>query len=60
MCIPPINESSKEHFLFLKEIAKENHLKYLSMGMSGDYKEAVNLDSTHIRVGTFLFGARNV
>ena len=35
-------------------------LKTISMGMSGDYKEAVNLNSTHIRVGTFLFGARNV
>ena len=31
----------------------------LSMGMSGDYKIAIEAGSTHIRVGSALFGARN-
>ena len=60
MCIPPIQDDPKEHFLFLEEIAKLNHLKHLSMGMSGDFREAIEVGSTHIRVGTFLFGTRNV
>jgi pyridoxal phosphate enzyme (YggS family) len=34
-------------------------LKNLSMGMSGDYKIAIEEGSTMIRVGTALFGERN-
>lgn len=32
----------------------------LSMGMSGDYADAVREGATHVRVGTALFGPRNV
>jgi len=31
----------------------------LSMGMSGDYKTAVTHGSTHVRIGSAIFGARN-
>ena len=31
----------------------------LSMGMSGDYKIAVECGSTMVRIGTTIFGARN-
>ena len=31
----------------------------LSMGMSGDYQDAIACGSTMIRVGTAIFGARN-
>ena len=31
----------------------------LSMGMSGDYKTAVAHGSTHVRIGSAIFGARN-
>ena len=58
MCIPPVNKKPKEYFLKLQELAKINHLKYLSMGMSSDYKEAIDCGSTHIRLGTILFGSR--
>ena len=58
MCIPPINKDPKEFFFKLKEIADKNNLKYLSMGMSSDYKEALLSGSTHIRVGSLLFGKR--
>ena len=34
-------------------------VKHLSMGMSGDYEEAVEEGSTMIRVGSFLYGPRN-
>jgi pyridoxal phosphate enzyme (YggS family) len=31
----------------------------LSMGMSGDYKLAIENGSTHVRIGSAIFGARN-
>ena len=58
MCIPPISEKPSEHFELLKAIAKKNNLTKLSMGMSGDYKEAILSGATHIRVGTKIFGSR--
>lgn len=33
--------------------------KYLSMGMSGDYREAIRQGSTHVRIGTAIFGKRD-
>ena len=36
-----------------------NELKYLSMGMSGDYADAIRAGATMVRVGTAIFGARN-
>lgn len=35
------------------------HMKILSMGMSGDYKVAIDEGSTMVRVGTAIFGQRN-
>jgi PLP dependent protein len=35
------------------------HLSTLSMGMSGDYKIAIEEGSTMVRIGSLLFGARN-
>ena len=34
-------------------------LKYLSMGMSGDHKIAIEQGSTMVRIGSSIFGARN-
>ena len=36
-----------------------NELKYLSMGMSGDYEDAIRTGATIVRVGTAIFGARH-
>ena len=36
-----------------------NELKYLSMGMSGDYADAIRAGATMVRVGTAIFGARD-
>ena len=36
----------------------ENDIDCLSMGMSGDYMEAVREGATQVRVGSALFGAR--
>ena len=59
MCIPPINEDPKTHFLTLADIAKTFNLSALSMGMSNDFETALKCGATHIRVGTKIFGERN-
>ncbi|MCB1530294.1 MAG: YggS family pyridoxal phosphate-dependent enzyme [Rhodospirillales bacterium] len=58
MCIPPFDEPAALHFALLAKLAKENGLKDLSMGMSADFEKAVPFGATHVRVGTFIFGAR--
>ena len=58
MCLPPFEDESSPHFALLANIAKRNNLPYLSMGMSSDYKSAVRLGATHVRVGTAIFGTR--
>lgn len=59
MCIPPADEDPTLHFALLRELAKRHGLTRLSMGMSGDYEDAVRLGATHVRVGTAIFGARH-
>tara|TARA_B100000886_G_C20327024_1_gene450700 strand:- start:262 stop:900 length:639 start_codon:yes stop_codon:yes gene_type:complete len=59
MCIPPIEEDPKYHFNELQNLAKENGVNMLSIGMSGDYKEALPFKPAYIRLGTILFGKRN-
>ena len=58
MCIPPINDDPKKHFSLLAEEAKKNNLPHLSMGMSADYMDAIELNASYIRIGTALFGER--
>ena len=59
MCIPPIDDDPKYHFNQLQNLAKENSIDKLSIGMSGDYSEALPFKPTYIRLGTILFGKRN-
>lgn len=58
MCIPPAQDAAAPHFAFLKQIADQLDLPYVSMGMSADYPAAVELGATHIRVGSAIFGER--
>lgn len=65
MCIPPAGNGevffSKMKQLHLDISAKKLdniNMSILSMGMSGDYAEAVRYGSTLVRIGTKLFGAR--
>ena len=60
MCIPPAEEHPAPHFALLGEIAKRHGLTQLSMGMSGDYELAIQLGATHVRVGTAIFGVREM
>ena len=59
MCLPPENEQPDKHFQILQSLAKNNHIANLSMGMSNDYDIALKYGSTHIRVGTAIFGERS-
>jgi pyridoxal phosphate enzyme (YggS family) len=58
MCIPPVDEAAADHFTQLAEIAARNGLAGLSMGMSGDFEQAIAHGATHVRVGSAIFGAR--
>ena len=59
MCLPPIDEDPRNHFSKLADLAKKFNLNCLSMGMSGDYKVALECGATHIRIGTHIFGERS-
>ena len=69
MTIPPVETESGGNVPYFEKVrdlyvdinAKlfHNEFKYLSMGMSGDFAEAIRCGATMVRVGTAIFGARN-
>jgi pyridoxal phosphate enzyme (YggS family) len=59
MCIPPKEGNTKDYFLEMGKINKQLNLLELSMGMSEDYLEAAQNNSTFIRIGSKIFGERN-
>jgi pyridoxal phosphate enzyme (YggS family) len=60
MCIPPIQEPPGPHFALLAQIASRHGLSRLSMGMSDDFEVAIGHGATDVRVGSALFGARQL
>ena len=69
MTIPPVEVKKggnipyfeKVYRLFV-DIGKEmydNEWQYISMGMSGDYADAIRCGANMVRVGSAIFGARN-
>jgi PLP dependent protein len=58
MCLPPADEPPAPHFALTAKIARRNELNLLSMGMSADFPAAIAMGSTHVRVGTAIFGGR--
>ena len=59
MCIPPNNENTEPYFSKMKSINDELNFQDLSMGMSGDYLEAINNNATFVRIGSKIFGKRD-
>ena len=59
MCIPPKNDNTENYFSEMNRINQELNFKNLSMGMSGDYLEAVKNNSTYVRIGSKIFGNRD-
>jgi PLP dependent protein len=69
MCIPPFLENAEKvrpYFRRLSELREDltrklgMALPVLSMGMSQDFEVAIEEGATEVRVGTALFGRRNV
>ena len=60
MCVPPLDIEPAPFFALLGKLADDSGLAARSMGMSGDFETAVMLGATHVRVGSALFGAREV
>lgn len=69
MTIPPADASRDANMRYFDAVRAlyvdinqklfHNHFKYLSMGMSGDYEDAIRAGATMVRVGSAIFGARN-
>ena len=69
MTIPPADADRAANLRYFDKVRRlyidiggnlfHNRFKYLSMGMSGDYEDAVRAGATMVRVGTAIFGARN-
>jgi pyridoxal phosphate enzyme (YggS family) len=55
MCVPPLEINPSKYFIKLADLAKENNLKELSMGMSNDYEYAIKNGATFVRVGSKIF-----
>ncbi len=58
MGIPPAGEDPRPHFRLLRGLRDRLGVAGLSMGMSADWRVAIEEGSTCVRVGTALFGAR--
>ena len=58
MCIPPAKLNPEYYFKKMQTIGAELGIKTLSMGMSSDFKKAIEFGATEIRIGNLIFGER--
>ena len=69
MTIPPADASREENMVYFQKVHAlyvdintkmyDNEWEYISMGMSGDFANAIRCGSNMVRMGTAIFGARN-
>ena len=69
MTIPPADATREENVVYFQKVQAlyvdinrkmyDNKLEYLSMGMSGDFADAIRAGANMVRVGTAIFGARD-
>ena len=59
MCIPPENQDPKPFFKDLLQLNQKINLTEISMGMTNDYLNALEYNSTFLRIGTDIFGKRS-
>ena len=59
MCIPPFEQDSSKYFSQMSELNEMISLNELSMGMSSDYLNALEYNSTYLRIGSKIFGQRS-
>lgn len=55
MAIPPLGVEPAPYFALLGKLARRHEVTGVSIGMSADFKAAVMLGATAVRVGTALF-----
>lgn len=60
MCIPPEGVSPSPYFALMKKLQRHYGLPKLSMGMSSDFAQALALGTSQVRIGTALFGERDL
>ncbi len=58
MAIPPPDADPRPHFRLLRSLRDRLGLRELSMGMSADWRAALEEGATVIRIGTAIFGER--
>ena len=58
MCIPPFDQDSTKFFSQMSELNRKINLSEISMGMSSDYLNAIEFNSTYLRIGSNIFGKR--
>lgn len=68
MTIPPVQREEHGNFPYFEKVAQlyvdigrnlyDNNFKYLSMGMSDDFEDAITAGATVVRVGSAIFGHR--
>tara|TARA_A100001011_G_scaffold44523_1_gene41695 strand:- start:2196 stop:2843 length:648 start_codon:yes stop_codon:yes gene_type:complete len=59
MCLPPNDGNHLKYFSRMKELGIKFGLQELSMGMSNDYKDAIDQSSSFLRIGSKIFGPRD-
>ena len=69
MTIPPADATREENVVYFQKVHAlyvdintkmyDNKWEYISMGMSGDFADAIRCGSNMVRMGTAIFGARN-
>ena len=59
MAIPPNDKEPEKHFKKIFELNKKLNFRQLSIGMSGDYLQAMKYGATYIRIGSAIFGSRS-
>jgi pyridoxal phosphate enzyme (YggS family) len=55
MCIPPKDKDPRPSFLSMRQLKDDLRLEHLSMGMSADYKAAIECGATEVRIGSAVF-----
>jgi len=59
MCIPPADIDPDVYFDEMNKLNRNLNFNELSMGMSSDFLVAVKYYSTHVRIGSSIFGKRD-
>ena len=60
MILPPADSKPNKYFEIIKQSSETLNLADISMGMSADYEDAIKNGSTYLRLGTAIFGERNI